>query len=789
MRRLVTITLGLALIWGRTVLGAPGAEAQQVFAKVSPALVTVLIFDAQGQSEGQGSGVIIGAGQVVSNCHVVRGAHQIKVMAGTQAYPARWELQDPQRDLCLLRVDGLTASYPPIRKGADIPVGEPVYAIGNPLGFGLTVSEGLVARVQAIQGESMIVFSAPISPGSSGGGLFDRQGRLLGITTSRSLAGQNLNHALPAEALAALLVRGKAPPAPIKVPAPETDWPGTAKTLADSADWQGVERHARAWRASQPRSAAAASSLADALSRMNRLTEAEAVLREAVTLDDRNLFVWRGLAMALFRLGREADAEQALSTAQALVPSSGFTRAIRAEWRLIRNRLPEARAELDEALRLEPGVSWHWQLLGRLEDQSGHADAAAKAYRVALRLSPGNPEAAQGLGRQQAHAGELDKARVTLSQSKQGGREEGMTWLAIANGELQRKRYAAAESAFRKAAELAPDMPQGFLGMGLVMTNTNRAAEALTWYEQALALPAPAREFTAETLQNRAATQLMLNNRQAALADAERAIELSPGLTSAHRLLGGLWMEARDYQRAVAAFRQVVEQRAATADDLASLGEALEKSGDKPGASEALQQAERLEPKNIHVLQALAGFHGRSGELQQALGYLDRALAIDSANASSWSSKGYAQLKLGQLEAAMASLQTAVSLNPALSNGWINLGEAYMRSGKMADAIRALEKALTLAPNALDARLFLSLSYLRAQMPTLAQEQATLVLARQPNQPEALGVMVYTALMDGKTAVAGDYFRQLRASNPVLAGNLRAQALRLNLKGAGELPE
>jgi hypothetical protein len=116
-----------------------------------------------------------------------------------------------------------------------------VFAIGNPEGLEVTLSEGLISGLRSMSGalaaqgvDEVIQTTAPISPGSSGGGLFDAEGRLIGITTLYSPFAQNLNIALPADWIAqihersqAALAKQSTPRAPIAapgLPAAGTSW-------------------------------------------------------------------------------------------------------------------------------------------------------------------------------------------------------------------------------------------------------------------------------------------------------------------------------------------------------------------------------------------------------------------------------------------------------------------------------------------------------------------------------------------------------------------------------------
>ncbi len=106
---------------------------------------------------------------------------------------------DPQKDLALIKVAGARFPVAELRDGEDdTPIGERVYAIGAPKGLELTMSEGIVSgKRNSPGGYRLIQTSAALSSGSSGGGLFDDAGRLVGITTSKIDDGENLNFAIP----------------------------------------------------------------------------------------------------------------------------------------------------------------------------------------------------------------------------------------------------------------------------------------------------------------------------------------------------------------------------------------------------------------------------------------------------------------------------------------------------------------------------------------------------------------------------------------------------------------
>jgi hypothetical protein len=111
---------------------------------------------------------------------------------------------DGEHDLCKLRVEHLSAKAVTIRASSTVEVGERVYAVGAPEGLELSLSDGLVSGIRDLDTTRIIQTTAAISHGSSGGGLFDGHGKLVGITSFFANDGQNLNFAIPTEWIASL---------------------------------------------------------------------------------------------------------------------------------------------------------------------------------------------------------------------------------------------------------------------------------------------------------------------------------------------------------------------------------------------------------------------------------------------------------------------------------------------------------------------------------------------------------------------------------------------------------
>ncbi|MFM9925996.1 S1C family serine protease [Variovorax sp. H27-G14] len=203
--------LGLSILASApTVCRAMSAE--ELFRRASPSIWVVSTLDAQGKPLSTGTGVVIEQQRLVTNCHVLAKAGAILVKHENVTFQAQLEYPDTERDLCSIRVANFTAPAVTMASVATLRVGQKIYTIGTPRSLEQTMSDGLVSALRRNGNGAVeyIQISAPISPRSSGGGLFDEEGRLVGITTS-GITGtaQNLNFARPADWIHDLPERGR----------------------------------------------------------------------------------------------------------------------------------------------------------------------------------------------------------------------------------------------------------------------------------------------------------------------------------------------------------------------------------------------------------------------------------------------------------------------------------------------------------------------------------------------------------------------------------------------------
>jgi S1-C subfamily serine protease len=183
----------------------PGSVAD-IAGRVTPSVVSIEVQLANAGATGSGVVVDAGGGYIVTNNHVVSGAADADdatiraVFSDGSGSEARIVGRDPASDIAVLKVEkpGLVAAT--LGESEDLVVGDPVVAIGSPLGLAGTVTSGIVSaldRPVRLSGEgsdtnaviSAVQTDAPINPGNSGGALVDATGAVIGINTAIASVG------------------------------------------------------------------------------------------------------------------------------------------------------------------------------------------------------------------------------------------------------------------------------------------------------------------------------------------------------------------------------------------------------------------------------------------------------------------------------------------------------------------------------------------------------------------------------------------------------------------------
>ena len=200
-----TRLLGLLFLFIPSAVAAQSAPPRKdipTIAKAASGAIVTIITAANDKPIAQGTGFLVSMdGVIVTNYHVIKeGNKAIVKFSDRTVLPVDGVLAaDKVRDLAVIKIHGKTFRTLTLGNSDRVQVGEEVVAIGNPLGLELTVSNGILSglRTDKEAGGKFLQTTAPISPGSSGGPLFNMRGEVVGINTMYLEGGENLNFAIP----------------------------------------------------------------------------------------------------------------------------------------------------------------------------------------------------------------------------------------------------------------------------------------------------------------------------------------------------------------------------------------------------------------------------------------------------------------------------------------------------------------------------------------------------------------------------------------------------------------
>jgi tetratricopeptide (TPR) repeat protein len=568
---------------------ATALSPTELYARASQNVLLLEGRDAADAVRLQASAIALGDGIAATQCDLLDAAPKWRVTQATRSYEAYPHERDAARNLCRLDVPGLRAPQPVGIAREQVQVGQRVYAIGNALGLGLSLSEGLVSGIRSFGGEAWIQTTAALASGSEGGALFDDAGHLVGVTDYGRRDGQNVNFAAPAAWLSEIPARHGLPGQNIQTLA-------EANRLTTATDWKGLETLATDWTRRAPEHA-------DAWLVLGNAHEALKAFPEAAAAFDKALAIMPDSVLAALGLARNQLRQQQTEAAAATVMRALSSHRIEAELWFLQGIIEMARAQADaaeaalrEAVRLDSRLSGAWQ------------------RRYELAISRGDYRSAQQFA---SHLTEIEPAHAD-------------TWLRLANAQLQLRHLVQAMKALERATGIDPKLAEIEIIRGHVLAVQGRNAEAITAYRRALAGALPKPEFAWAGLSNVYYTLKMFPD---AIAAQREAVRLAPDTLSYQADLGIALKDGGLDQEALTLFMAMRDKLPQDPFPWRQIGFVNAKLGKFEMSIAALEQSLKLAPDQAKVWHALADVYATADRTDDVRRIYQRLRGLDAGHA------------------------------------------------------------------------------------------------------------------------------------------------------------
>ncbi len=461
MNQILKITLGVFFWLAMTGHLMAEVNFTELVKKIRPAVVTVIVYDANHRATGIGSGFFVDKyGHLITNYHVIDGKYAAEARtADGESYPIILVVADNKAvDLVKVLVEIPREKVKWIKISGDLPsIAEQIMVVGSPMGLEQTVSEGIISSIREIPtvGE-FFQMSAPISPGSSGGPVINLNGEVVGVTTFQFVRGQNLNFAIAGKSLLKLK--------PARLGMTISMW-----TFTKSSQ--------------QPRLAEELCRQGYSFSINGDDQKALELFKEAIEQNPKNVTAWNGLGSCQIGLNRPDAAIEAYKQAIKINPNDETTHYVLGNFYLKLGRYQEAIESYQQVIRINPDFEPAYFKLGLIFAQLGRLNEGKNAFETVIRLNPDSAPAYFNVAIAYTRLGRYQDAIKAHQEVLRINPEFAPAHynLGVLYGKLGESNTEI--NAYKEAIRIDPDFAPAHFNLGYVLFQKGNKAAALDEYK------------------------------------------------------------------------------------------------------------------------------------------------------------------------------------------------------------------------------------------------------------------------------------------------------------------
>lgn len=411
-----------------------------------------------------GSGFFVQPNTIATNYHVIDGAASgtVKLVGMPTKYAIDSILAtDTDNDLALLKVSDASGikSLTLINDSETVKIGERVLVVGNPVGLEGTLSDGIISNLSTLEhSNKRLQMTAPISPGSSGGPVLNRQGEVIGVAVGsrQALGAQNLNFAIPSNYLKKLLEQSK-----LATPLSEQEQSISAETYYV---WGNVKF------------------------KQGDYVGAISDFDNAIQLKPDYAEAYNNRGLAKHKMGEYTAALADYEIAIQLKPGLSVTYNNRGLTKQALGKLQAAIKNYDKAIQLKSDDVVVYNNRGLAKDKLGKHIEAITDFDIAIQLNPNYVDSYNNRGFVKDKLGEHQAAITDFDKAIQLDPNYAIAYNNRGHAKYKLNDFFAAITDYDTSIQLKPDYPNSYNNRGLVKTALNQHVAAITDYNIAIQL-------------------------------------------------------------------------------------------------------------------------------------------------------------------------------------------------------------------------------------------------------------------------------------------------------------